>query len=347
MDSAPPSAWDGYINNGWEDVASLEKSESNGFTTPWGDPWFHHAGASGFDSNNMNMNDGFVHYHHTHGSGSGSGSSLPPGFAMPPQLHTTSASYGVPFSTLTPSSDSSSVTWTEAGTPQCISPQGSARDGVAQSSICLSPSSFAHQAPTIAPAPSVTAASESSRTFPSYFPDPPSRNPNPMATLPKSPPGISSSNAAKGKSSSSSSSRRKPAAPTAAAKGKQPLAATMKPPAPSASPTLEEYKDNLRQWHNRIGKKYRNKLNDKFESLHAILLRIESRANYGGGERDGFVGGGGGDDDGGGVSPAGRTARVINKSNVLDMARRRIELLQVERERLRAEKEALLEQLNA
>lgn len=37
--------------------------------------------------------------------------------------------------------------------------------------------------------------------------------------------------------------------------------------------TPEEYKIRMRQWHNRIGRKYRSKLSDKFEGLQAILVQ--------------------------------------------------------------------------
>ncbi|KAK0707858.1 hypothetical protein B0H67DRAFT_323802 [Lasiosphaeris hirsuta] len=127
-------------------------------------------------------------------------------------------------------------------------------------------------------------------------------------------------------------------------------------------PTLEEYQTRMRQWHNRIGKKYRNKLNEQFESLQAVL-RIESEGSgavksparqqydldadgdyeleHAAAENNnqGVVGGGKGH-----VSVGGKT---INKAKVLDMARRRIETLTQERETLREEKEALLDQLKA
>ncbi|KAK3682878.1 hypothetical protein B0T22DRAFT_472165 [Podospora appendiculata] len=371
MDSWTSSAWDDDTGAKWEGLTGgLERFAC---VTPTLGPWLGVcASGSGFDHPN---NDGFNCLYNTHsGCGGSSGSFLPSGFnGIPPPYHdafphTNSASYSVPFSTATPTADSdghappllprdhplrssstsSSVTWTEAGTPQCISPQGSSRDTIAQSSSSLSPSSFG-EAQTVAPTPSSIIAS-SSRARTSFFPDAPSHKPNPMANADVTdttnrhdslgtPPGDVSGNPTKARKPSSR--RLKPAAAAAAtteAKGKQPATK----PAP-ASPSLDEYKDNIRQWHNRIGKKYRNKLNDKFENLHAILLRAESdcaghEANDG--EEEGIEGGAGDDNE-----PPGRTALVINKSNVLDMARRRIELLQMEREKLRAEKEALLEQL--
>ncbi|KAK3316968.1 hypothetical protein B0H66DRAFT_535206 [Apodospora peruviana] len=41
----------------------------------------------------------------------------------------------------------------------------------------------------------------------------------------------------------------------------------------AAAAADESKEERTRQWHNRIGKKYRQKLNDKFESLQAVLLR--------------------------------------------------------------------------
>ncbi|KAK0615238.1 hypothetical protein B0T17DRAFT_541433 [Bombardia bombarda] len=121
---------------------------------------------------------------------------------------------------------------------------------------------------------------------------------------------------------------------------------TTKSPDPEDYPTLDEYKENMRQWHNRIGRKYRIKLNDQFESLQAVLLRAE-RGGVGGTDRDGEEG----EIDGTGKQQQKKrsvaSGRTINKGKVLDMARRRIEDLQSEKETLRAEKEVLLRRLGS
>ncbi|KAM7191622.1 hypothetical protein V8F20_009229 [Naviculisporaceae sp. PSN 640] len=47
-------------------------------------------------------------------------------------------------------------------------------------------------------------------------------------------------------------------------------------PSPSFPASTEEYQAKMREWHNQIGKKYRNKLNDKFESLQEVLVYVAS-----------------------------------------------------------------------
>ncbi|KAK4168477.1 hypothetical protein QBC43DRAFT_118156 [Cladorrhinum sp. PSN259] len=88
---------------------------------------------------------------------------------------------------------------------------------------------------------------------------------------------------------------------------------------PSNFDTLEEYQSELRLWHNRIGKKYRNKLNSQFESLYAVLNPE--------------------DDDKDPVVVRGRT---INKARTLDMARQRILDLTHENNTMRAEMEQMI-----
>ncbi|KAK3349103.1 hypothetical protein B0T25DRAFT_519397 [Lasiosphaeria hispida] len=134
-----------------------------------------------------------------------------------------------------------------------------------------------------------------------------------------------------------------------------------RPDPSTACPTLEEYQTRMRQWHNRIGKKYRNKLNEQFESLQAVL-RIESEEGSGAvksplrqrrydpnadGDYDVEHAAEENQGDGAGKGHVGVGGRTINKAKVLDMARQRIETLTRERETLREEKEALLDQLKA
>lgn len=82
---------------------------------------------------------------------------------------------------------------------------------------------------------------------------------------------------------------------------------------------------NTRQWRNRVGKRYRDKLNGQFESLQAALL----------GKMD--------DDDPDDREPIDAKNSTTNKAKVLDMARERILVLLREREALQAEREALLQ----
>ncbi|KAM7197573.1 hypothetical protein V8F33_005539 [Rhypophila sp. PSN 637] len=41
----------------------------------------------------------------------------------------------------------------------------------------------------------------------------------------------------------------------------------------------EEYQAKMREWHNEVGKKYRNKLNEKFEGLQAVLVHVASNVD--------------------------------------------------------------------
>lgn len=87
---------------------------------------------------------------------------------------------------------------------------------------------------------------------------------------------------------------------------------------PSNFDTLEEYQTELRLWHNRIGKKYRTKLNYQFECLHVVLYPEEEDNDV--------------------TPPRGRT---INKARTLDMARQRILDLTHENNVIRAELEQM------
>ncbi|KAL1863960.1 hypothetical protein VTK73DRAFT_6280 [Phialemonium thermophilum] len=76
-----------------------------------------------------------------------------------------------------------------------------------------------------------------------------------------------------------------------------------------------------RHSHNMVEKQYRNRLNQQFESLLAVLP-AESQGSRGGGEGD---------------------ERRLSKAEVLDMARQRITTLEEERRTLQLEREELLE----
>ncbi|KAK5653836.1 hypothetical protein OQA88_7996 [Cercophora sp. LCS_1] len=104
-----------------------------------------------------------------------------------------------------------------------------------------------------------------------------------------------------------------------------PAAAAVTTTAKHAHKTIEEYKANMRQWHNQIGKKYRHKLNEQFECLQAVLKAEESEE--------------------GGKHAQGHGGRTINKAKVLDMARARIEALTTEREALMEERRMLVDGL--
>lgn len=99
---------------------------------------------------------------------------------------------------------------------------------------------------------------------------------------------------------------------------------------PDVYQTLEEYEHRVREWHNQIGKKYRNKLNEQFDCLQAILCinasttksQQQQTAAPCGESPDGHV-------------RVGR--RTINKAKVLAMARERIEVLTEEKAALAAQ----------
>ncbi|KAK0665442.1 hypothetical protein QBC41DRAFT_14627 [Cercophora samala] len=99
--------------------------------------------------------------------------------------------------------------------------------------------------------------------------------------------------------------------------------------AQSQTQTLEEYESSRRLWHNQIGKKYRNKLNEQFENLQVVLRLYD--------EDDEDT-----DTEGPNVSIKGRS---INKAKLLNMARQRLEELMNERKAWRQEKRELMENL--
>jgi hypothetical protein len=104
---------------------------------------------------------------------------------------------------------------------------------------------------------------------------------------------------------------------------------------PSAAPANEQADEEdlltpeerqARESHNLVEKQYRNRLNQQFESLLAVLHA--NRGGVGDGEgRKALIAGGGLEVD----------DRRLSKAEVLDMARRRIVALELELERLRSE----------
>lgn len=97
-------------------------------------------------------------------------------------------------------------------------------------------------------------------------------------------------------------------------------------PDPDSIPTPDEHTSHTRQGRNRVGKRYRDKLNSQFESLQAVLHlpNDDDDENPDLGE------------------PGDGKSNTTNKAKVLDMARERIQMLMREREELRVEREALL-----
>jgi hypothetical protein len=93
-------------------------------------------------------------------------------------------------------------------------------------------------------------------------------------------------------------------------------------------PTLEKYTSHVRQYHNRVGKRYRDKLNGQFESLQAALC-VDDEGN----EEEQYPG-----------EPRDAKHTTLNKAKVLDMARERIQVLLREREALGAERKALMQE---
>lgn len=129
--------------------------------------------------------------------------------------------------------------------------------------------------------------------------------------------------------------RQPPASATHKKMISEPKRTSLPNPPPESPPagkqthkTIEEYKTHMRQWHNKIGKKYRNKLNEQFECLQAVLKVDEHGED---GQSNKHVQGPGG--------------RSINKAKVLDLARQRIEALTKEREALMEERRELVKGL--
>ncbi|KAK4182455.1 hypothetical protein QBC35DRAFT_395941 [Podospora australis] len=111
---------------------------------------------------------------------------------------------------------------------------------------------------------------------------------------------------------------------------------------PNNFPTLEEYKTHVRLWHNRIGRKYRNKLNEQFESLLAVLQLEEAhraastgRKNNDSSSLQGVV------IQGSKKHTTTARGRAVNKAKLLDMARQRIEEMMEERSSWMEEREEL------
>ncbi|KXX74636.1 Allergen Fus c 3 [Madurella mycetomatis] len=101
--------------------------------------------------------------------------------------------------------------------------------------------------------------------------------------------------------------------------------------------TMDEYQENVRQRHNRVGKKYRDKMNGEFGHLLAAL-HIDSIGDESGHRND--------DDDCDDKNVTARVnGRTLNKAKVLDMAREYVGALLEERGALSAERERLRRQL--
>jgi hypothetical protein len=99
-----------------------------------------------------------------------------------------------------------------------------------------------------------------------------------------------------------------------------------------SNPSLGEHRANVRQWHNRVGKRYRDKLSGKFESLQAALhLYMATEDNA----------------EDLNSAPSTHGGRVLNKAGLLDTARARIAALLSQRQALLAEMEALRRQSQA
>lgn len=120
--------------------------------------------------------------------------------------------------------------------------------------------------------------------------------------------------------------------------------ASRKPKPPGPWPAEEQEDDDLtneerraRQSHNLVEKQYRNRLNQQFESLLAVLPAERSRKSISEGKsRDRGPGGGAA------ASVADEDDRRLSKAEVLDMARQRILSLEQECRKLQSERTELL-----
>jgi len=116
--------------------------------------------------------------------------------------------------------------------------------------------------------------------------------------------------------------RRGAAAPrTTLRTSRKPEATASKPRVDSTASSLTETKRSVRKSHNQVEKKYRDRLNDQFEQLLAVLAVVSP------------------DQDGEGLSEDG--LRSPSKSAVLGLARRRLLTLEKENRMLTAEVERL------
>lgn len=107
---------------------------------------------------------------------------------------------------------------------------------------------------------------------------------------------------------------------------------------------LGEHRAVVRQQHNRVGKKYRDKMNGGFGHLLAALHVAEFEYCAGSHEHHDEHEHGGdddGDDEGGNVSARVTGGRSLNKARLLDMAREHVRALLEERRALSAERDAL------
>lgn len=118
-------------------------------------------------------------------------------------------------------------------------------------------------------------------------------------------------------------------------------------------PQAEEDPASVRERHNNIGRRYRNKLNEQFENLQALLAQQDADASA----QDDNEHEEPNDDENGNNSTARdssasptqtrkrRKGRGINKASLLEMAKLRIETLTEQREMLMAEVEQLEKEL--
>ncbi|KAK0616458.1 hypothetical protein B0T14DRAFT_588435 [Immersiella caudata] len=109
----------------------------------------------------------------------------------------------------------------------------------------------------------------------------------------------------------------------------------------------EDEQARLRDWHNCIGKKYRNKLNEQFEFLQAALIPDPGDAGEKNSRAEGADEDAEGEGEGSAEGEGTGKRRGLNKAKLLDMARERIEKLTMENERLEREQRELKEGVSA
>ncbi|KAK4452618.1 hypothetical protein QBC34DRAFT_455498 [Podospora aff. communis PSN243] len=182
-----------------------------------------------------------------------------------------------------------------------------------------------------------------------------STNSSPSTPDPKQPPAKNrrTRNSPTGKANPRSAKSKKMSFPqqtTTPPKGESSDVPAEAQPPPLQSPqSPEDQQARLRDWHNCIGKRYRSKLNEQFESLQAVLI---PESTDGGGKSSGAEDA---DEDvevkkeprgeGEGEGESGGKRKGLNKAKLLDMARERIERLTREREELEREERELVEGL--
>lgn len=153
------------------------------------------------------------------------------------------------------------------------------------------------------------------------------------------------STAAKSKGSSSSASSRTSTSQNSAHKN-QLRTASRKPKPPGPAPPEEQEDDDLtneerraRQSHNLVEKQYRNRLNQQFESLLAVLPAERSRKSISEGKNREKG-------PGAAASAVDEDDRRLSKAEVLDMARQRILALEQDCMKLQNERSELLNNIS-